>query len=327
LTRFGILGCGSHGTRYLAHLAGGDVPGAQAVGLWRRDARAAADLAGRYGVRALEGWEALIADPEVDALVVATPPGLHPEAILAAALAGKPVLAEKPLAASLVQALELAAALPTDARVMVAQTLRWSPVLVETRARLAELGEIHRLRLAQRLEPNALPWQRDRRLAGGGALTLTGVHGFDLVRWLLGATPALVSARALPLLDHPFESLFEARFEYRDPPLLASCEVSKHSASRSALLELVGTRGQLWADYQAGRLELLQGRDRRIVAEPGDRPTIPPTLSAFCRWVELGGQCPVPIEDGIETLRMADACCRSSALGGAPVAVAEPPAG
>lgn len=318
---FGVVGAGAHGVRYLNHLARGDVPSARAIALWRRDGVAARELAGRFGVQVAPHWRDLIADPRVDALVVATPPGAHPEAILAAVEAGKPVLTEKPLAATLNQALALAAALPEGARVMVAQTLRWTPALLEARARLGALGEIHRVRIAQRLEPSPLAWQRDPAMAGGGSVTLTGVHGFDLLRWLIGVDPERVSARTRSLLGHPFENLFDARFEYAERPLIASCEVAKTSASRSGVVELVGTQGQIWVDWLAGRVEWLGGRQRRVIAEPGDQPSIPPTLAAFCRWVHDGGACPVPVSDGIATLRMADACYRSDRLGGAPVAL------
>ena len=315
MIRFGILGCGAHGERYLRHLKAGDVPGAVPVALWRRDRGAAQVLAARYGVQAHPAWRDLIEDPAVDAVIVATPPGLHPEPILAAARIGKPVLAEKPLAANLAQALALAAALPDDARVMVAHTLRFSPALITAHKRLPELGEVYRIRVAQRLEPSTIAWQRNAELAGGGSVTLTGVHGFDLVRWFTGATPTQVDARLRRLLGHPMENLFDACFEYADRPLLAACEVSKFSASRSALLELVGTQGQCWVDYLGGRVEWLSGRDRHTVAELGDRPTLPPTLSAFCRWLEGDGANPVPVAEGVEALRMADAVYRSAALG------------
>jgi hypothetical protein len=148
MIRFGILGCGAHGERYLRHLKAGDVPGAVPVALWRRDRGAAQVLAARYGVQAHPAWRDLIEDPAVDAVIVATPPGLHPEPILAAARIGKPVLAEKPLAANLAQALALAAALPDDARVMVAHTLRFSPALITAHELLPELGDVHRIRVA-----------------------------------------------------------------------------------------------------------------------------------------------------------------------------------
>ena len=315
--RIGIIGCGRHGERYLRHLAQGDVDGAVPAALWRRDKPAADALAKQYGVRAHASWEALIADPGVDAVIVATPPGAHPAPIAAAVAAGKSVLTEKPLASTLADALALRDALPAGAPVMLAHTLRFSPALLAARDLLGHIGALHRIRIAQRLEPNGVPWQRDAALAGGGSVTLTGVHGFDLLRWLAGGTPDRVSARCRTLLGHPFENLFDARFEYEDRPLLASAEVSKFSESRSCLLELIGTRGQIWCDYGRGRVELLTGNTHRIVAEPGDVPTLPATMLAFCRWVRGEAACPVTLADGIEALRMADACYRSDAAAGA----------
>ena len=322
MIRFGIIGCGTHGGRYLKHLAQGDVGGARPVAIWRRDQEKAQGMAMRFGVQSYERWRELIADPVVDALVVATPPGLRTEILDVATRAGKPVLVEKPLAATLEQALELRRRLPPGGRVMMAHTQRFNPAIIEAKVRMADLGEIHRIRIAQRLQPSDLAWQRDASLAGGGSITLTGVHGFDLLRWLVGEGPDKVSARTLTLLDHPFENLFDARLEYLGRPLMASCEVAKFSDSRSALLELVGTRGQIWVDFLAGWVGWLSGRgEPAMLSEPGDPPTIPPTLDAFCKWVKEGGECPMPLDDGVESLRIADACYRSDAKGGIPVLV------
>lgn len=313
--RFGIIGAGRHGARYLKHLQQGDVSGAAASVVWRQDARAAKVTAAAHGARAVPDWRHVVEAADVDAVIVATPPGAHAEAIIAAVAAGKPVLTEKPVCATLAEALALKAALPADAPVMVAQTLRFNAALVAAREALPRIGTVQRLRIAQRLPPNDIAWQRDPALAGGGSVTLTGVHGFDLLRWLTGGTPDAVHCRCEAIPPHPFECLFDARFSFDDRPLLASCEVAKFSTSRSALLELVGTDGQLWVDYQQGRVLHLAGRGVETLAEPGDRPTLPAALEAFCRWRRGETPCPVPLAEGIETLRMADACYRSDAAG------------
>ncbi len=315
--RFGIIGAGRHGVRYLKHLRQGDVLGATARVIWRQTLDAARATAAEYGVRAVPDWRQVVDAADVDAIIIATPPGAHAEAILAAVAIGKPVLVEKPVCGTLTEALALQAALRPDAPVMIAQTLRFNPALRAAREALADIGSLHRLRIAQRLPPNDIPWQRDRRLAGGGSVTLTGVHGFDLLRWLVGHTPDAVMCRCVGIPPHPFECLFDARFTFDDRPLLASCEVAKFSDSRSALLELVGSAGQLWADYQYGRVLRMVGRDLAVIAEPGDPPTLPLALDAFQRWRQGETPCPVPLPDGIETLRMASACYRSDALGAA----------
>lgn len=311
--RVGLIGCGRHGERYLRHLARGDVDSMVATALWRRDAAEAARLASEYGVEVASSVEELLDPDRVDAVLVLTPPAEHLPAVTAAIRAGLGVLVEKPVVADWTQACRLADL--DGSRCMVAQTLRFSPVL----RRLVELaplvGRVHRIRMAQRLEPSDLAWQRDRKVAGGGSVLLTGVHLFDLLRWITGRTPDAVSARMCALQGHPMENLFDACFEYDDPPLLAATEVSKFSRSRAGLLELVGEEGELHVDYLQGTIDFRQGRGIERVAEMADLPTLPITLGFFAALLRGEIESPVTLQDGIETVRMAEACYRSHASG------------
>jgi predicted dehydrogenase len=174
---------------------------------------------------------------------------------------------------------------------------------------------VHRIRIAQRLEPSDLAWQRNRDEAGGGSVLLTGVHLFDLLRWMMGRSPDAVVARMVSIAGHPLENLFDACFEYDDPPLLASTEVSKFSCSRAGLLELVGDEGELHVDYLRGTIDLRQGREYERVAEIDDVPTLPIALGFFAAMIRGEIESPVSLLDGIETVRMAEACYRSQASG------------
>ncbi len=71
--------------------------------------------------------------------------------------------------------------------VMIAHSLRWNPVLLRIRELWPRLGQVRLIRLAQRLAPTELAWQRDVSQTVGGSVLLTGVHIFDLTRWLSGA--------------------------------------------------------------------------------------------------------------------------------------------
>jgi len=310
--RFGLVGCGIHGSRYLRHLHR-DVDEASPVGLFRRSRDEAERIAMEYGIRAFGSLDELLDSPEVDAVLIVTPPGGHLEELRRAVATGKPVLIEKPLTATWEQARALDSL--DGERVMVAQTLRFSPVLQRTKERLAEIGTLHRFRVAQRLEPSALAWQSDPSLAGAGSITLTGVHLFDLLRWMVGRTPDRVRCDALALDGHPVENLFDACFHFEPEQILAATEVSKFSRGRSALLELVGTDGQLVVDYMRGQLYRVEGREWTLLEDFGDVPTLIGTLRHFVQFVRGEIENPVTVRDGCETLRMADACYRSSATG------------
>src|SRR6188768_913345 len=96
--RWGILGCGEV-TEVKSGPGFQKARGSALVAVMRRDAAKAEDYARRHGVaRWYSDAEALVRDPEVDAVYVATPPSTHCAYAVLAAKAGKPVYVEKPMA-------------------------------------------------------------------------------------------------------------------------------------------------------------------------------------------------------------------------------------
>jgi predicted dehydrogenase len=339
LFRLGVIGAGGHGTRYLRH-ARADVPGMTATALCRRDGAAGAALAAELGCRYHADPAALIADPEVDGIVVCTPPSSHLELAAAVLRAGKPLLLEKPLTGTLAEARELvrlddaATAAGAAPPLMLAQTLRWNPVVARARELWPRLGPVRLVRLAQRLEPTRLAWQRDPAVSVGGSVLLTGVHVIDLARFLTGREFARVDSRQRRWLNPALEDCFLARAELDDGAFV-SLEVSKYTQSRAGLLEAVGEAGQLRADYQDGGIRLQRGREREEIAVSAAVPTLPAVLAAWLTALRaarpaasspataaLGGvgpsaspACPaVPVtaRDGLRTLEIVEACYRSA---------------
>lgn len=312
--RIGIIGAGAHGERYLRHGLR-DVPGLTVTAICRRDRAAGGDLAARYGVRYLPEAAAVVAAPDVDGVVVCTPPSSHFELAAAVLAAGKPLLLEKPMTGTLdeagrLQALDARAPLP----LMLGQSLRWNPVIRLARDLWPRLGRVHMVRLAQRLAPTQLDWQRDRAQTVGGSVLLTGVHLFDLARFLSGREFARVESRQRQVLNPAVEDLFLARGEL-DDGCWVSLEVSKYTQSRAAWLEAVGEDGQLWADYLQGGLVLRQGRGQERFDVDAGAPTLPPVLADWLDCARSGARPPVGAADGVATLRMVEACYRSAASG------------
>ena len=92
----GIIGAGYFGAIHARAIAA--VPGARVAAVCRQDIDAARAFAREHGGTAHSHWQALLDDPAVDAVLIATPHHLHAEMAIAAAQAGKHILLEKPMA-------------------------------------------------------------------------------------------------------------------------------------------------------------------------------------------------------------------------------------
>jgi predicted dehydrogenase len=163
----------------------------------RRRGDLAADYAKRHGVpRWYDDAEALIADPEVDAVYVATPPAYHHDYALACARAGKPAYVEKPMAMTHEECAHMNRAF-ADARLplYVAYYRRALPrfTWVKEQVDSGVLGTVRFVRIllarpvtdAERLSGN-LPWRVRPELSGGGKFVDLGCHTLDLLDFVLG---------------------------------------------------------------------------------------------------------------------------------------------
>ena len=150
-----------------------------------------ADFAREFGATvATTDLDELLADPELDAVIVCSPSGAHAEQTARALRAGKHVLCEIPLALSLVETDELIAlADAADRRLMVCHTQRYYPPLVEARRRIAA-GELHPHAIVSRYmfgRRENVNWQGRQRSWTDNLLWHHGCHAVDAALWLLGA--------------------------------------------------------------------------------------------------------------------------------------------
>jgi predicted dehydrogenase len=151
-------------------------------------------FAGEHGLRLVDGYEALLADPGVDAVVLATPHSTHARQVTAAAEAGKHVFCEKPFALTRDDA-EAAVAAVRDAGVTLGlgYNRRFHPEMEKLRGRIrsGELGTVMHVEATMTF-PNALfltpsQWRADRTETPCGGLTPMGVHAIDGMIDLCGA--------------------------------------------------------------------------------------------------------------------------------------------
>lgn len=143
--------------------------------------------------RALEGYEAVLLDPDVDCVYIPLVNNLHREWTVRALEAGKHVLCEKPLAMNAAEAQEMAAAARrSDRLLMEAFMYRFNPAVREFVDRARDVFHVE-ARFGFTLSAGT-NYRREARL-GGGALLDVGCYTVSVSRWLLGE-PVSVLARA-----------------------------------------------------------------------------------------------------------------------------------
>jgi predicted dehydrogenase len=188
--RIALIGAGRIGRRRAATAAASS--GSRLVMIADTDEARAMELATTYGCAFAREWEAAVAHPEVDAVVICTPNKFLSPITLAALSVKKHVLCEKPLGRNLAEATQMAEAARQQERILkVGFTLRFHPGLREAhrKCRAGEIGPLFYVRAAYGHggRPGyAQEWRADPDLAGGGELLDQGVHLIDLARWFLG---------------------------------------------------------------------------------------------------------------------------------------------
>jgi myo-inositol 2-dehydrogenase/D-chiro-inositol 1-dehydrogenase len=181
----GVVGTGGMGAIH-ARLLRGAVAGARLVATADPHVRLP-DVPVHY-----EDAEALIADPAVQGVVIASPPAAHEAQVLACLAAGKPVLCEKPLTATAAAARRLVEA-DRDGRLTVGFMRRRDPAYAELKARV-DAGEVGAPRLVHMVHRNAA-FRSD--FTPEAVLTDSVVHEADVARWLLGEEIARVTVFAV----------------------------------------------------------------------------------------------------------------------------------
>jgi predicted dehydrogenase len=172
------------------------VHGSQLIAVMRRDAAKAEDYARRHGVpRWYDNAERLIADPEVDAVYIATPPGAHEINAMKVAAAGKPCYVEKPMARNSAEAQRMVQAFSTaNVPLFVAYYRRCLPRFVKAKEIIdsGELGSLQSIeyRYADGQMSKAespVPWRLQAEHAGAGLFLDLASHALDLLDWFFGS--------------------------------------------------------------------------------------------------------------------------------------------
>jgi predicted dehydrogenase len=249
--RWGIIGCGDV-TEVKSGPALQKADHSSLVAVMRRHGDLARDYAQRHNVRQwYDDAAALIHDPDVDAIYIATPPSSHMEYTLMSAAAGKPVYVEKPMALDVAQCRTMIEACKTAAvPLFVAYYRRALSRFLQIKTWLDEgrIGDVRfvNVTLSQPppTEPSSLPWRVDPQVAGGGYFVDVGSHMLDFLDFVLGQITQVQGVAANHGRFYSAEDIVTAVFQF-ESGVYGTGTWCFTAFERRDHTEIVGTKGKI----------------------------------------------------------------------------------
>jgi predicted dehydrogenase len=291
------------------------------VAIAARDRERAEKFAAKHGIpRVHASYDALLDDPDVDAVYNPLPNGLHCEWTLRALDAGKHVLCEKPLAANAAEAARMQQA-AEKAGLVLAEAFHWRYHPLATRMQeVLDSGVLGPLRHVESFMCVPLPLPGDIRyrldLAGGATMD-TGCYAVSLVRFLAGAEPEVVSASAkLSSRDVDRWMRAELRFPGGVTGRMTTALFSARLLDIRAIAE--GERGRMSvlnpvAPQYYHRLKVETPEGTRVERVAGGA-TYTYQLQAFVRWVRDGVPMVTDAAYGVANMSVIDAIYEMAGL-------------
>jgi len=326
MLKVGLLGAGRiagvHATAITAH------PGSTLVAVSDFIPEAAARLAAQYGCEPRTN-DAIIADPSIDAVLIATSTDTHSGLIEAATAAGKAVFCEKPVDLSLARAQTCQKLAAANGRpVMIGFNRRFDPNFGALKAAV-DAGEIGQPELLSITSFDPTPPPVDYVKVSGGLFRDMMIHDFDMANFIMGTPPVAISAVGTSIVDPAIGLAGDVdtavvTMTYADGRIAVIKNSRRAAYGYDQRVELLGSEGLLQAQNVLENT-VVKSTAAGVV---GAKPTyffLQRYMAAYtAEWAAFvtalvdGTPMPVTLDDGVAALAMAEAATLSAKTG-APV--------
>jgi predicted dehydrogenase len=318
--RWGIIGCGD-----VTEVKSG--PGFQKadhsslVAVMRRNGALAKDYAERHGVpRWYTDASALIHDPEVDAVYIATPPSSHKQYAIMTAEAGKPVYVEKPMALNFRECQEMietcrSAGVP----LLVAYYRRALPRFLKIKELIQSdaVGEVRFVSVTlyqptapEDLSSEKLPWRVVPEIAGGGRFVDLASHTLDFLDYALGPIVEAHGLTSTQAGKYKAEDIVTGTFRFQSGAHGTGAWCFS-AYDKCDLTEIVGNRGRIsFSTFDPEPVKLITGKD--IIEYAFDYPQhiAQPLIQTVVNELIGEGRCPSTGESAARTSWVMDQMLR-----------------
>lgn len=321
--RVALAGLGSMGRNHLRVLGGLD--GVELVAVADPEPHVLAAAVATSAARGIADPAALVEVPELDALVIASPTRTHRELARAAIARGIAVLVEKPLAATVDEALAIVReAREAGVPVQVGHVERFNPAVLEL-GRLLDEGWLSTVYAITSRRAGPFP----ARIRDVGVTVDLATHDVDIVSWIAGERPHRVYAEIARRIAAEHEDLLFGLLHFPSGTV-AQLDVDWLTPAKRRQLVVVGEEGMFELDYLTQRLTFTRADVRRPHLIGGFAPTftgdvaelpvvtvepLAAELAAFLRVVRDGGRPVVDAEDGLWAVALATSLLASAQEG------------
>ncbi|UCC63994.1 MAG: Gfo/Idh/MocA family oxidoreductase [Anaerolineae bacterium] len=317
----GLIGCGRWGQILARAIQGLD--GARMAAVQNRTLSTAQEFGASMGVPAYATFQELLADPNVEAVLVANPHSLHEEVAVAAAEAGKHIFCDKPLAIDVAACYRMIDATEKHGvKMMCGQVTRLYPVYRRAAevVKSGRLGQLAAVNVADMVHIDRVRWWA-RSGTMGALLHSPGVHAIDYLLSVCGRATSVSAfesrVRVQPGVDYQDSLFLLVVFE---SGAIGGVECSVSCLTPDRRCHMIGTQGSLRFDPTESWIEVAswKGEQERIEVGPSDRRGrlnvgVNAELESFIKWVTLDAEPILTAWDGLRAVEIIDAAYQSIA--------------
>ena len=251
MKNFALIGCGAIARLHAKAIQG--IEGARLVGVYDYSYTYAEKFAREFSCNAYKTLEELLANPEIDIVNICTPSGLHAEQTILAAKAKKHIIVEKPMAITKKQLNEAITAIKENGvKAEVITQLRFTPSICKLKKAIDE-GRLGRILLADfSMKYYRSPeyykqggWRGTWKMDGGGALMNQGVHGIDLIQYLMGGVKNVYAQCRTLDRDIEVEDTANILVEYKNGAMGVIQSTTVATPGRPRQITVCGTKGSV----------------------------------------------------------------------------------
>ncbi len=317
IIRWGILGAGD-----VCEIKSGPAfqraKNGELVAVMRRDAAKAQDFARRHGVaRWYDTVPGLLADPEIDAVYIATPPRFHLEHTLAVLAADKHVYLEKPMAMNSAECRRIIAAeSESPNKIAVAHYRRALPAFIRV-GELLKSGAIGTVRCAELNfflpeRNNLIPdtgdnWRLNPALSGGGLFHDLSPHLFDLLLAYFGRPLHYEGFSLRQSSRSTADDFVQGTIRFADDIVFRGCWCfTAAECAASEYLVITGSKGQIACPFFGEEVRLRNGEGEQIIPFTNPPNIQQPMIEQVCDYFLGEADCPCSTADGLQVMEIID---------------------